>query len=788
MIKNFFKIAWRNLFKQPLYAFINIAGLALGICFFILMALYVSNEWSYDSYYENHGAIYRVYQRQHGNEYLGSEYYASMPAPLAKTMIKDFPEVEEAVALEPHSVLMNTNKKNFSEESGLKAEPRFFNIFKNRFLLGNPNSVLENLNSVVLSEKLAKKYFGKTDVLGKTLFLDKKAFQITGIFQDLPSNLSFGYDYVINIANDAQYLEQNWMNNSPYVFVVLPNDKAARSLESKFPAFLEHYQQDDSYPFKNEYFVQPFSELYFSTNINGDVGARGSKTFVGLLLMVAVIILFLACINYINLTVARSIKRLKEVGIRKVIGARKAQIILQFLGESIVFSSISFAIALVASYFLLPFLGELLQTDLEFTTIIKPGYLLGMLLLLLLVALVSGIYPALVVSSFGVNGILKGNPLKIQKGLTVQKALIICQYAACFTLVVGGIIVFQQMQYIKNKDLGYSKDHIVVVPIRESAVLNNLESIKNTLLSNASVVNITASSGLPNNIQSSTIINDEQDVNPEDDLPIYHTRVDYNYLDVFDMELIAGRNFSKDFGTDLDQGYIINEAAAKALGWDPMEAIGKQFDHNGTETVIGVVKDFNLHSLRNAIEPLMISLGSYFNAISIKVHPGQLQNTLPFIQDAFSQYSSYPFEYQNFDDRYAAMYSKELRLGKAVNYFALIAILLASFGLFGLAAIITEQKTKEIGIRRVLGGSIEKIIALLTNGFLRTVLLAFFISIPISLAIMNTWLEGFAFGIRIEWTIYAITGLAAILLTFLTVAYQAAVAARLNPAKALRTE
>ncbi|GMN07970.1 ABC transporter permease [Croceitalea sp. MTPC5] len=788
MFKNYLKIAWRNLFKQKLYSFINIGGLAAGISCFIVMVLYISYERSFNTYYENHENIYRVYQQQHGNEYLGSELYASMPAPLAKTMKEEFPEVEEAVALQPHYALINTHDKNFSEEIGLKAESSFFKVFRSHFLLGNADVALNEINGIVLTEKLAKKYFGKVDVFRETIFLDGQTFQVTGIIKSPPDHVSFNYDFVFNIALDENYQKQKWMNNSPYVFMTLANGTTSGMLESKFPSFLAKYQQDDSYPFRNEYFVQPLSDLHFSSNINGDIGIRGNKTFVGIMLLIAIIILLLACINYINLSVARSVKRMKEVGVRKVIGAHKKQIMVQLLGESMLFSILALIIAIGTSYLLLPSFNELIERTLDFQTLLKPTYILGILLLLAIVSLLSGIYPAIVVSSLRPSQILKGNPSKIQKGLTVQKTLISCQYVASFVLVVGGIVVFQQMSYVRSKDLGYTKNHIVTIPIREKAVQNNMQSIKNDLISNAAILGVTSSNGLPNNIQSSTIINDEEGGSPEDDLAIYHTRVDFDYLDVFNIKLLAGRNFSTDYGTDLEEGYIINETAAKNLGWNPEEAIGKHFDHNGTETVIGVVKDFNMHSLHSKVEPLMISLTNYSRVISVKINPDQLSQTMKILEDTFSKYSSYPFEYQFLDERFDRMYKTEFRLGKTINYFSIIAVLLASFGLFGLAAIVTQQKTKEIGIRRVLGAPVNKMVILLTRDFLKTVLIAFFIAIPISLLLMNSWLQNFAYRITIDWSIYVATGLIAILITLLTVAYQAIASAMANPVKSLRTE
>ncbi len=787
MLRNYFKIAWRNLFKQKLYAFINIGGLAIGLTCFMLISLYAIHEFSYDKHFENHENVHRVIQQQKGNEFLNSDFFASMPAPLAKTMKAEFPEVIEATTFNIRTALIKTNGQDHIEESGLMAEPSFFNVFTPEFISGNPTTALQKPNGIVLTQSLSEKIFGVTEALGQLVKLDNQNYEVTGVMADLPDNVTFRYDFVRSIEKDQEYLRQKWTNNSLNVFMVLADGVNPKVLESKFPALLEKYQYDPSYPFKNKYFVEPLTDVHFSANINFDLPKKGNKTFLYLLVFIACVTLLLASINYMNLSVARSVKRSVEVGLRKVVGARKEQILQQFLGESILFTFLSLILALALCSMLLPIFNELVERDLKFDLFTDVIYLFGLIALVFLVGVVSGSYPALFIASLKPSQILKGKRPIGTSRFHLQKILITGQYMASFILVIGGIIVFQQMQFIQNKKLGYTKDHIVIIPMKDWKLRQEINTLKNIWESHTNIIKVSSMSNLPTSIQSSTIINDNDD-NSENDLAIYHTRVDYNYLNVFDIELLAGRNFSEDFGTDKEEGYIINETAAKALGWTPEEAIGKQFTHSGTETVIGVVKDFHMHSMHMNIEPLMISMAKWTNKIAVKVSPEDLSETLTFLGDSYSDFTPYPFEYQFLDDQFDAMYKSDFRLGKIISYFSLIALFLASFGLFGLAAVITEQKTKEIGVRKVLGASELRIMVLLTGNFLKTVFIAFLLAIPVSWIFIQQWLGDFVYRISIGWEVYLATGIGAVMITFFTVGYQAIKGAITNPIKSLKTE
>ncbi len=794
MFKNYFKIAWRNALKQKLYSLINTFGLATGITCFILIGLYVGYEFSFDKEVPNKENIYRVIQHQKGNMFLGTDYFAVMPAPAAKTLKSEFPEVVEAAAFQPLSAIIGIDVQNSSSEMGYWAEPSFFTVFKPDFLYGNPNLVFDKSNGIVITRLLSIKVFGRANSLGELLKLDNQDFEVTGILEDLPQNSSLKYDFVRNIADQPNYKKQSWSNNAPFVFIQLANNTDPRALEAKLPSFLAKHQKLEGYPFENILYLEPLTEIYFNTNVNMDFATKGNANLLFVLGLIAVIVLLLACINYMNLSLARSVKRTTEVGLRKVVGAGRYQILLQFLGEAVFFSFFAVLVALVASLILLPLFRDLIERPLSFMVFDNPVYLFGLAGLILLVAFVSGSYPALVISRLRPGPILKGGSFKTAKGLTLQKILIISQYACSFILIIGGIVMYRQMQFIHSKDVGYTREHILTIPINNDRLRGNLETLKNQWLSSSGIREISFANQLPINVKSSSLLNYEEGVNTG--IAVYEAYADFNYIDIFDLEVISGRKLSEDYAQDKESteekegNFVLNEAAIKALGYTPEESIGKTFTYykGWLGTIVGVVKDFNIHSLHSEILPLRIGHRPYYTNIVVKISPQNIRGTLKYMESGIAEFSDSPFYYSFLDEQFNQLYKAEQKLGKAINYFSFVALLLASFGLFGLAAIITEQRFKEVGIRKVLGASEKKIISLLTSDFLLTVLIAFALAIPLSWYFMDQWLESYAYRIKIGVGIYILTGSAALIITFITVSYQAMRAALANPVKSLRTE
>ncbi|NJO02780.1 MAG: FtsX-like permease family protein [Bacteroidia bacterium] len=795
MYKNYFKIAWRNLRRQKLYSFINIGGLAIGLTCFILIFLYVQHELSYDRFYPDADRIYRVYQRQEGNVFLGSDYFAVTPAQLASTMMKEFLEVTSATSIQTPSALLGYRRQSYWE-NGIRADAHFFEVFAYSFLRGNPQTALKNPRSIVLTRSLARKIFGHQNPLGQTLsyqaFQEPELFTVTGVMEDLPTHASFKFSFIASILTDNNYVrdmsQEKWNGNSFYTFFKLADKAEPAVLEAKLPALIRKYvHYNGNVPFEDQYFIQALADLHLQTNINFDIGLKGSPRYVQLFSLIAVVVLLLACVNYTNLAIARSLKRTQEVGLRKVVGATRRQLIGQFLCESVLIAGLAFVLALGLVQPLLPVFGYLLERPIELN-LTENIYVLPILLgIVLLVGMLSGSYPAFFMSSLNPVQVLKGKPGRRVAGIGVQRWLVVGQFVASIVLIISSLVIYRQFQYIQNKELGYDRAHILSIQVRDPAVRERFKVIKDEFLEQPSVLEVSATEHLPVNISSSTLIKNQEG----SDLTIYQTSVDDDFLTLFDIQLIAGRNFSPDLQTDAQGKCLINETAAKALGWTPEEALGQKFNYfNGenTHTIIGVVKDFHMHALYQPIEPLMIRQIQYVNHIAVKIRPENMPQTLARLKKELAKHSAYPFEYAFMDEKFNQLYQDDRRLGEMFGFFTVLSILIASLGLFGLAAFTAEQRTKEIGIRKVLGASIKHIVTLLSRDFLRMVLVGFGLAVPVAWYLMHQWLQDFAYRVEISWWIFALAGLAALVTAFLTISYQSFKAALANPVDSLRDE
>ena len=798
MYKNYFKIAWRSMLRQKLYSFINIGGLAIGLTCFIMIFHDVQHELSYDRFYKDADQIYRIYQKQDGNVFLGSDYFAVTPAGLAPTLEKECPEVEAATTMREQSALLSFKKNNFWEK-GLYGDTDFFEVFAFQFIQGNPKTALQNPKSIVLTESLAKKVFGSKNPMGKSIiYQNGDPYTITGIIKDPPGNISFKFSYIVDMQSSEEYMRDikaaKWNNNSFYTFLKLKKNADPHALEAKMPALIKkHVDYGKDFPFKDKYLVNPISELHLQTNINFDIGLKGNPKYVYLFSLIAVIVLLLACVNYMNLAIARSIKRANEVGLRKVIGAVRGQLIGQFLSESILIAFLALILAMAFTQILLPLFGYLLERPIELNLFDNFYLIPGLILLVIIVGLISGSYPAIFMSSLQPIHALKGKLSRKLFGMKVQKFLIIGQYTTSIVLIISSLIIYRQFQFIQAKELGYNKDYVITVQLRDWSLYKHFEKIKNECLKNPQILSLSASNSLPTNIDSSTLIDIEDDDKEIDDLTIYRANVDYDYLDVFGIELVAGRNFSPKFKTDQEQSYLINETAARIIGWTPEKAIGKyilSYSKKSKYKVIGVVKDFHMHSMHMAIQPLMLKLRDkqYFSFISVKVRPEKLPQTMDILQKTMKKYSPYPFEYAFLDDQFDQLYKDDTRLGEIFGFFTILSILIASLGLFGLAAFTAQQRTKEIGIRKVLGASIQNIMTILSKDFLTLVVFSFLLAIPIAWYMMHQWLQDYAYRVDIEWWIFALAGLSALIVAFFTISFQSLKAALANPVDSLKDE
>lgn len=796
MIRNYFIITVRSIRKQKLYASINIGGLAVGLACFILILLFVQYELSYDRFYENADHMYRMVKRYPGDTFHGMDSYAVTPGQLAAALIDDYPEVKAATTLVGQSALLSLDEENFYEK-GLWADPHFFKVFSFSLLQGNVKTALAQPNSIVLAESLSQKIFKDKNPLGETLLFGKSnLYKVTGIMPDVPDNSSLKYSFVTSILSQADYqgnLTRNTWNSNFYTFFVLADGADAARFQAKMPAFLEKYltTADGENPSSRvQYLIQPLTDMHLRSHFNFDIAFTGDIKYVYLFGAIAFVILLLACINYTNLAIARSIKRAREVGMRKVIGAKRGQLITQFLGESLLMTLLALVLALVLVQLVLPFFGHLMERPIELDYL-KNGLLLpGLLMLVVLVGLFSGSYPAFFMSSLKPLLVLKGKVDGRPDKLRIQRWLMVGQYTVSIALVAVSLIIYKQLQYIQYKDLGYNREHIVTIRVNDGALQQNYQVIKNDWLGNPSILAVSASGSLPTYIESNNGITGWEGSSPNDHLDFYVAYADDDFLDVFGIQLAAGRNFSQSFAADTPDAALINETAARTFGWTAEEAVGKHFVHNHQElTIVGVVKDFHMHSMHMAIEPLVFRLQSgWIGYISVKVLPDHLPETIASLEKTVKQFSSYPFEYQFLDDQFDQIYKQEIRLGEIFGFFTLLALAIASLGLFGLAAFSAEQRTKEIGIRKVLGASVQNIVTLLANNFLSMVVLSFLLATPIAWYAADRWLQDFAYRINLQWWVFALAGGLALISAWFTISYQSIRVARTNPVDSLRNE
>ncbi|HMG93771.1 MAG TPA: ABC transporter permease [Chryseolinea sp.] len=793
MYRNYFKITIRNLVKQKLYSTINIGGLAAGLSCFIIIVLYVQHEFSFDRFYNNADRIYRVYQKQTGNVFLGSEYFAVTPSQLASVLEDEFTEVVAATSVEDQTALLSTSENSFWEK-GMGGDHHFFDVFPIAFLEGNSKHALKEPKSIVLTKSLARKIFQKNDALGQSIkYENKESYIVTGIVDDPPLNSSFQYSYIINIHSNSWYGENlkraTWNNNNIHTFFLMAEGADPEKITSRFPALLKKYQDPvdyATYPFKDEYQLQPLPSMYMTSGINFDIGLKGNERYVYLFSVVALIVLLLACVNYMNLAVARSINRAREVGLRKVIGAHRIQLVWQFLGESILIAFLSLALAIGLTHLLLPVFGNVMERSIEFNILSNTWLLPGLLLLVISVGILSGSYPAVFMSGLRPVAVLKGKIVGKLSSSRLQRGLIVLQYAASIALVIGSIVIYQQLQYMKQKDLGFDKSGVIVLPVHDYTL--HSDNLRNEWLQYLGIEGVTMSTQLPVNITSSHVINDESNADKKDDIAIYECRTDADFLKVFDIEILAGRNFTMN-KTDSAEAFIINETAARALGWTPEEAIGKQVVDDGKKTIVGVIKDFHMHSMHLPIAPLLLRVSTGWSRfISVRIQHGKEQECIAMIERSFKKHSPWPFEYQFLDEEFNRLYHSEKKLGEIFGVFTFVSIMIASLGLFGLAAFMTGQRTKEIGIRKVLGASAQQITFLLSKDFLMLVGIAFVLAIPLGWYGMNTWLQDFAYRIDIEWWIFAIAGFMALVIAKLTISYQSIRASTANPVESLKEQ
>jgi putative ABC transport system permease protein len=808
MFSNYFKTGWRNLLKNKGISIINITGLATGLTCFVLIALYIADELSYDKFNEKANRIYRVdsHIKFGGNEMR----LAVNSEPMGATLKKDYPQVEEFTRIfgSGDGKLIKKGNEYINELNSAHADSTFFNVFTLPALAGNTMTALDQPNTVVITASTAKKYFGTTDAVGKIVEADKTPYKVMAVIKDFPQNAHFNFDFIFSMDN-ADYRDWgNFLSHNFHTYIVLRQGTDYKQFEKNFKEVLQKYILPQAKQFmqinsmedfekagnKLQYSLMPLTDIHLKSDRIGELGANGNIQYVYIFGAVAIFVLLLACINFMNLSTARSANRAKEVGIRKVLGTEKSALIAQFLTESIILVTISLVLALLLILLVLPYFNAVAAKSISFRDLLNIHVLVFLVALPLVVGLLAGSYPAFFLSKFKPTAVLKGTTGTGFKKSHLRSSLVVFQFVTSIILIIATIVVYNQLNYIQTKNLGFNKDQVLIIN-GTGALEHNTKTFKNEVLNLPGVISGTLSGYLPiasssrndNSFSKETVM----DVNNGFNMQTW--RIDHDYIKTFGMEIIKGRNFSRDFPSD-SNGIIINETTAKLLGYDNpvgqrIYSIEEDPKDVITYTIIGVVKNFNFNSLRENIGPLSFFLGRSEWRASFKVNTKNIQSLLQLVENKWKTMApGMPFSYEFLDKGFDNTYRVEQRVGKIAITFAVLSILIACLGLFGLATFMAEQRIKEIGIRKVLGASVGNIVGILSKDFLILVTIAFCLAVPIAWWAMSKWLQDFAFRVDIGAAVFILAGCIALIIAIVTVSFQAMKAALANPVKSLRSQ
>jgi putative ABC transport system permease protein len=805
MFKNYFKTAVRNLMKYKFISFINLFGLTVGLACCLLITTYILNELSYDRYNKNAKNIYRI-ERTFLNAETGalSLQLGAVAPPFGPLLENDFKNIQQVTRLLPISSIPVKYGENIFNENGLFfAEQNVFNVFDFEVAEGNPANALAEPFSVMLDQNIAKKYFANKDPLNKVIRLGNQfECKVTGVYKALPQNLHWHPELLVsfNTLKDsavygAENLRTNFGNNAFYTYLLVPDHFNAKNFEAQMPAFQNRHIPAEGKMKASDYSVlslRKLTDIHLYSHTDEEIEINGDIKRVYIFGAIALFILLIACINYMNLSSARSVLRAKEIGVRKTAGAVKGELITQFLSESVLIAWLAAALAFALTISALPWLNQLSSQNLSINDLSQWKVLMAILLMPFLVGILSGIYPAFYLSSFEPVKVLKGVIKKGGGNISFRKALVVFQFSISIVLIIATIIVVQQLNYMQNKSLGFDKDHVVTIGYN-SGLNDSYQSFKDELLSNSNIKDVALSSRIP----SGRLLDSQgSQLNRGDSLApskadIKYVVADEDFIPAYGIKIVAGRNFSKDYGMDTSS-FLINETAVKALGLKSNEnAIGKQFQYGDRKgTIAGVFNDFNFESLHQRIIPLVLleSTGDGYGNISIKTS-GNVPAALAQIEKVWKKYlPEIPYEYNFLDARYAKLYEAEQKESSILIIFSCVAILIACLGLFGLSAFTITQRVKEIGIRKVLGASTRTIVELISKEFLLLVIIAAVFAFPVAWYVMNHWLQNFAYRINIAWWVFVVAGIIAFFISFATISFQAIKAAIANPVKSLRSE
>lgn len=810
MLRNYLTVALRNLWKHKFYSLINILGLALGLACFLFIFLFIRDELSYDTYHEKVDRTYRV--NFDGHAFEQDLNFAVVGAPLGPTVLETYPEVEQQCRFRSYgSYAVRYEDKSYLEEDWIFVDSTFFDVFSFEMAQGNPETALDEPNTIVITERMAEKYFGKTDPIGKTLTADNdNLYRVTGVMKQIPKNTHFHFDFLASMSSIEESRNPTWLSNNFQTYLVLREGADPEAVNTKFEQLVRDHVGAEIEQFMGKTYddllaagnfinfsLFPMQKIHLYSDKNEELAPTSDIKYIYIFAFIGLFILLLACINFMNLSTARSASRAKEVGLRKVVGAERKQLIFQFLSESVVITFLGFILALGGLIFFMGQFNALAGKALSIGQISHPGFWGLMLLLVVAVGIIAGSYPAFYLSSFRPISVLKGKLTKRLGGqVSLRSVLVIFQFSITVALIAGTLIISKQLNYIQNKKLGFEKDQVLILN-NYYTLGNNCQAFKDEIIKHPQVISASMSSSLPtpsSRNSSATFLGRTPDPSKTHVVQLF--TVDHDYIPTLGMEVVEGRAFSRDFPSD-SSAVLLNESAVAMYGLE--EPLGEEISvfsggtpenpEISTTKVIGVIQNFHFESLRSKIGPLAIFLGQSRGRLSIKMKGEDVPRLIGDIQAKWNTMGpGQPFDYTFMDEDFASVYESETRIGDIFSVFTFLAIFIACLGLFGLATFTAEQRTKEVGIRKVIGASIGRIFVLLTAEIMKWVLIANLIALPLAYYFMNRWLDGFAYPVQISWLTFTVALFASLLIALITVSYQALKTAWMKPIKSLRYE
>ena len=801
MLSNYLKIALRNLIKNKLHTIINVAGLSLGIASVFLITIYVQRELSYDRYYDQYENLYRITWENENPQ-------TRTPHPMAQALVQDFPEVESAVSLTPlwaagltreiFSVRNLEKNIHFDEKNVLAVDTTFFDVFRFPVVRGDAKKALKNVNGILISETTAKKYFGNEDPIGKHLAVnaDTILLEVMAVFKDVPEQSHFHFDFLVSYVRektldgpDDEYY--SWADFGHFNYIRLNEGGDPKALQKKLMTWARKYidfSDEDFRSFAKSDFgfrVQPVTDIHLKSHIRWELESNGNIEYVYIMSAAALLTLLIACINFMNLMTAKSADRSKEIGIRKTLGALRQQLSFQFLSESIIMTLISIVFAVFMVEISLPFYNALTGHTFNLNYIEAVPILLA---LGLIIGIGSGIYPSLILSSVKPHTVLKGKFQNTTQGRGLRNVLIVFQFAISMALISGAAIIFSQLDYIQSKNLGFNKEEVLIIPMKNESIRPRMQALKSELMRIEGVTAVSASSNMPGGqFNQDPVVSV---TNPEDDVDFSEAFVDYDFLKTMNIELADGRFFTPENARDSVASFVINETGANQLN----VTVGKEirwdaYEREITGRVIGIVKDFHFQSFHEPMRPLLLVMYPAYNHLIVKINTNGFENKVNQIKKVYTQFDpSFEFEYSFFDDRLNKQYEAEQRTGIVFSVFACIAIAIACFGLFGMAMLTFSQRTKEVSIRKVLGASVSGLIILLLRDFTKLIFIAILLATPFAWWMMDQWLDNFIYQVRIHPAVFVVSGLGLMLMSWITLSYFTLKTSRINPAETLKNE